>query len=348
MEAGPLGKCIKKMVLNNKFSIENLKNIVFLGESKKLKELIEINSSLNIKTIVVTSSHQSKIINKKIKVNIFDNINSDFKSLINKKCKIKNTLFVSLGARYIFKKDTIENFFLNNLVNFHGTRLPLDSGGAFFSWKIMREDRIDNQLVHLINESLDTGPIIDNELSLFPPSCKIPLDFENYHLENFLNFYKKFIKKIIKGIKFELKPQTNYLGRYNPRLNTDISGLIDWNINPYDLVNFINAFDDPYSGASTYLDNGNYGKLFLKKCQLHAGDSSNHPFMTGIVTRHDNNWIVVSTTGKHMLLIEKVLDNKGKNILSKIKPGDRFFTPVDELRNVKSKRIIYTSKGIKK
>ena len=55
------------MVLNNKFSIENLKNIVFLGESKKLKELIEINSSLNIKTIVVTSSHQSEIINKKIK-----------------------------------------------------------------------------------------------------------------------------------------------------------------------------------------------------------------------------------------------------------------------------------------
>ena len=45
------------MILNNKFYIDNLKNIVFLGESKKLKELIKINNSFNIKTVVVTSSH---------------------------------------------------------------------------------------------------------------------------------------------------------------------------------------------------------------------------------------------------------------------------------------------------
>ena len=51
--------------------------------------------------------------------------------------KKENTIFISLGARYIFKKDTIENFFLNNLVNFRGTRLPLDAGGGGFSWKIM-------------------------------------------------------------------------------------------------------------------------------------------------------------------------------------------------------------------
>lgn len=336
------------MIFNNKFYIDNLKNIVFLGESQKLKELVKINNSFGLKTIIVTSSHQSKIIEKGLKINIFNNINDKFKKFITKKCIIKNTLFISLGARYIFKKNTIEKFFLNNLVNFHGTRLPIDAGGGFVSWKIMREDRIDNQLVHLINEGLDTGPIIENELSLFPSGCKIPLDFENYRLKKFLAFYKKFIQRVNNGIKFELKPQTSYLGRYNPRLNTDINGLIDWSINPYDLINFINAFDDPYQGASTYLNSGNFGKLFLKKCHLHGGDSSNHPFMTGIVTRHDKNWIVVSTTGKHMLLIEEVLNNKGKNILSKIKSGDRFFTPVNELKNAKSRRVIYSTKGIKK
>ena len=334
------------MILNNKFFIENLQNIVFLGEFHKLKELMEINDSLSVKTIVVTSSHQSKIIDKSIKVNIFDNLNDDFRNLINKKCKIENTLFVSLGARYIIKKITIEKFFLNNFVNFHGARLPLDAGGGGFSWKIMREDRIDNQLVHLIDEGVDLGPIIDNELSLFPSNCIIPMDFKKYHAKGFLNFYKKFIQQIIRGTKFELKPQINYLGRYNPRLNTDINGLIDWSINPYDLINFINAFDEPFQGASTYLNRGDYGKLFLKNCQLHGGDSSNHPFMTGIVTRHDINWIVVSTTGKHMLLIEKVFDSKGKNILSMIKLGDRFFTPLNELANAKSNRVKYSSKGI--
>ena len=48
----------------------------------------------------------------------------------------------------------------------------------------------------------------------------------------------------------------------------------------------------------------------MKKAQLHGGDSSNHPFMSGIVSRHDGDWIVVSTKSKHMLLIEKVLDKK--------------------------------------
>ena len=336
------------MILNNQFYIDNLKTIVFLGASKQLKELMEINDSFGIKTIAVTGSDQARIIDKSIKVNIFDNLNDNFKRLINKKCKIENTLFASLGARYIFKKNTIENFLLNNLVNFHGTRLPLDAGGGRISWAIMREDRINNQSVNLITEKIDSGPIIDNKSSLYPPSCKIPLDLQKYDDEKFLNFYKKFIQQIIKGTKFELKHQMNYLGRYNPRLNTNINGLIDWSLNSYDLINFINTFDDPYRGASTYLNNGNYGKLFLKKCQLHGGDSSNHPFMTGIVTRHDTDWIVVSTTGKHMLLIEEVFDTKGKNILTMIKSGDRFFTPMNELENAKNNRIIYSSKGIKK
>ena len=49
--------------------------------------------------------------------------------------------------------------------------------------------------------------------------------------------------------------------------------------------------------------------------------------MSGIVSRHDNDWIVVSTKSKHMLLVEEVLNRNGKNILNKIKVGDRFFTP---------------------
>ena len=57
----------------------------------------------------------------------------------------------------------------------------------------------------------------------------------------------------------------------------------------------------------------------LKKVQLHGGDSSNHPFMQGIISRHDGDWIVVSTKGKYMLLIEEVLDKNSKNIISHLK-----------------------------
>tara|TARA_B100000902_G_C27209871_1_gene863726 strand:+ start:56 stop:1063 length:1008 start_codon:yes stop_codon:yes gene_type:complete len=335
------------MIKNNKFYIENLNSVVFLGQSDVFSKLIEINNSLKLDTLIITSSHQSKRVDKKIDYKIFDKLDDKFKKFINKNIKVKNTIFISLGARYIFKKDTIENFFSNNLVNFHGTRLPLDAGGGGPSWRIMKEDRIDNQLVHVINEGLDTGPIIDNNLSLFPKQCQIPIDFEVYRLKKFVEFYTKFLKKVQNGKYFELKPQLNYLGSYNPRLNTEIDGLINWDMDSYDLLNFINAFDEPYKGASTFLNNGNFGKLYLKKVHLHGGDSSNHPYMSGIVSRHDKNWIVVSTKSKHMILIEEVLNKKGYNIIKDIKVGDRFYTPYEELEKSKKTRTIFNSKGLK-
>lgn len=335
------------MINNNKFFIENLNSVVFFGGGHNFSELIEVNNSLKLDTLIITSSHQSKLIDKKIDYKIFDKLDDKFKKFINKNIKVKNTIFVSLGARYIFKKDTIENFFLNNLVNFHGTRLPLNAGGGGFSWQIMSEDKIANQLVHLVNEGLDTGPIIDNRLSLFPKHCQIPIDFEVYRLKKFIEFYTKFLKEVQNGKYFDLKPQLNYLGSYNPRLNTEIDGLINWDMDSYDLFNFINAFDEPYKGASTFLNNGNFGKLYLKKVHLHGGDSSNHPYMSGIVSRHDKNWIVVSTKSKHMILIEEVLDKKGNNIISKIKVGDRFYTPYEELEKSKKIRTIYNFKGLK-
>ena len=97
----------------------------------------------------------------------------------------------------------------------------------------------------------------------------------------------------------------------------------------------------------TYLNRGNFGRLHIKSAHLHGGDSSNHPFMSGIVSRHDKDWIVVSTISKHSLLIEKIINSRGKNILDKIVPGDRFFTPNKYLEQSFNSRIIYTSLGKK-
>ena len=335
------------MIQNNKFFLKNFKNVVFLGQSEIFEKLIDANSSIGLNTFLVTSSDQAKNISSNLKPNIFDKIDDNFKKFVTKNCTTEETLFISMGARYIFKKDTINNFFLQNLVNFHGTRLPLDAGGGGLSWKILREDRIDSHLVHLVDEGIDTGPLIDYEQHLFPSNCKIPKEMQNFRLIQYLEFYKKFIKKLKEGNQFELKPQNNFIGRYNPRLSTIENGFIDWSLQPYDLLNFINAFEDPYPGASTYLNNGNFGKLFIKKVQLHGGDSSNHPFMSGLVSRHDKDWIVVSTTGKHMLLVENIINENGENIISKIKSGDRFFTPQNKIDDSNKNKVVFTSKGMK-
>jgi hypothetical protein len=47
-----------------------------------------------------------------------------------------------------------------------------------------------------------------------------------------------------------------------------------------------------------------------------------------------------------MLLIEKVLDKSGNNIIKDIKKGDRFYTTHEELEKSKKNRIKYTSTGL--
>lgn len=334
------------MIKDNKFLINNFSNIVIFGQPHH--EIIEVNDKLKISTTVITSMHQSKLMDKKkINFKVFNSIDQNCINFLKKKFNFKKTLFIGLGPRYIFKRETIK-LFENNFINVHNSRLPLDAGGGEGSWTIMREDRISNMCIFLMTEDLDGGPIIDNELSIYPKSCITPLDIKKYSTKRMIKFYETFLKKLLKKNEFELKPQIKYISRYNPRLNTEINGFIDWSLNSYDLINFINAFDEPYKGASTFLNNGNFGRLYIKRAQLHGGDTPNHPFMTGIVSRHDKKWIVVCTSSKHMLLIEDIITENGENIISKIKVGDRFYTPVEKLVSGKSKRIYYNSFGLKK
>lgn len=334
------------MIKNNKFFLKDFKNIVIFGQPDP--RVIKINKKLKLKTTVITSTNQSNLLKKnKIQHSIYNSIDKNCINFLKKKFNFKKTLFFGFSPRYIFK-DNVINLFEKNLINIHNTRLPLDSGGGGFSWSIMREDRICNLCIFVMTGEIDGGPIIHNKLSLYPKSCIIPLDFKNHSLKLMMKFYENFMQRLLLGDKFDLRPQTNYLSRYNPRLNTEISGLIDWNLGSYDLINFINAFDRPFKGASTYLNNGNFGKLYLRKVQLHGGDTSNHPHMTGVVSRHDKNWIIVSTKSKHMLIIEEIINEKGQNIIDLIKVGDRFFTPSEKLDLAKSKRIYYNSFGLKK
>lgn len=328
------------MIKDNFFKISNLNRVVIIGWCPNISEIININSKLKIKTLIVTSPNQEKYFDKKIKINVFKDMSKKFENFVHRNCEIKKTLFLSISSLFIFKKKQIK-FLEDNLINYFPSRLPYDTGRGGFSWHIMREDKILNNNFHIIDESINTGPIIFEESKIFPSNCKIPLDYESYKWAEMNIFYEKFIKKLINEEKFFLCKQNKNLGRHNPSLNTLQHGFINWDMNSYDLYNFINAFDDPFMGASTFINRPGLGKLFIKKIHLHGGDTSNHPYFSGIISRKHENWISVSTSGKHMILIEQVLNSKGKNILDKIFPGDRFYTPLKYIEKSKTKNTIY-------
>ncbi len=330
------------MINKNKFFVKDLKTIIFIGYSPLFKELIKINKKMDINSFIITSSDQSKLLD--IDFYIFDSISDRLFTFLSNKVIIKETLFISIGSRLIFDKKII-NFLKGNLINFHGSRLPFDSGGGGFSWRIMRGDRIDNQLVHLIDEGIDTGNIIESEASLFPSRCITPQDHQNYSQQKFLIFYKKVISKIKRGTMFDMRIQDKDIGNYYPRLDTEIHGLIDWGLSSNDLYNFINSFDEPYIGASTFLNNNLKEKVYIKSIQIHGGELPNHPFMRGLVIRNQKKWIIVATSDMNCLIIEKVLNVNKENIINKIKPGDRFNTPQKYLDNSFIERVKYNTRG---
>ncbi len=320
---------------------KNIKNIVILGYTPLLEDILTINKELNFNTFLITSPDQKKKIKNKIQNKVFKSLDINFRNYIKKNFNINSTLFISFSARWIFNKSIIK-FLKNNLINFHSARLPFFKGGATFSWQIISEDRIHNQSIHFVNEKVDGGDIILNNTSIFPAWCKIPKDYEKYDYSQLKLFYSNFINKIKNEFNFNVVKQSKIFGSYYPRLYAPKDGWIDWNMNSREIYNFINSMDDPYDGARTIYKKK---EIKLKNCHFHKGNSIKNKFASGMITKKYDKWIEISCGDGYSLLVCDVLNKNNKSIINKIKSGERFFTPLKKLFDSKSERTRFGIKG---
>jgi methionyl-tRNA formyltransferase len=252
------------------------------------------------------------------------------------------TIGLSLGAAWIFKEDFMRHF-SGKFINMHGTRLPQNRGGGGFSWQILRENRLGYCLIHQIDPGIDTGNIIKYKEFIYPKFCRTPKDFVEYYFQESVNFFNEFISEIKAKANFNCMGQPEYLSIYWPRLNTYKHAFIDWNWSLKHIECFINAFDEPYSGASTFI---NGKRVFLKDCYADYNDGPFHPFQQGIIYRKGEEVLFVAVN-EGTLIVKKVLSQDGQDVMNDIKIGDRFFTPVKYLESAKLYRAIYTPEGLR-
>lgn len=332
----------------------NISRIIVLGGGNLLVKLCLTIAKKKLDIVIVTSERHAEerikfyeeemeltefLDSQNIKFIISENVNTDN----NVREYITNeTLGISTGAAWILKENFIK-LFNGKLLNMHGSRLPQDRGGGGFSWRIMRNDRTGISLFHQIDPGIDTGNIVDLEYYNFPDTCITSADYEKYYIDKNIEFFENFFSKIVNGEDFFTYGQPEYLSSYWPRLSTDIHGAIDWNWELKSLVQFTRAFDEPYKGAFTYL---NDKKVRLRKCSEFMGDGVFHPFQNGIIYKKISDTIFVATV-QGTLISKEVLNDDGENLLSTINIGDRFYTPIDVLEKAKHSRVIYTPKGIK-
>ncbi len=253
-----------------------------------------------------------------------------------------NTIGISIGATWIFKASFIK-LFDGKLVNLHGTRLPQDRGGGGFSWRILRGERIGYSVIHKIDGGVDTGAILKFKEYVYPHSCHLPLDYQQYSAAKYIELLEEFIKELEDDTEFYEISQPEYLSAYWPRLSTDVHGYINWSWELEDIDRFICAFDDPYRGATTFI---NGIRVRIKKSSIWFGDGAFHPFQKGIIYRIANGNLFVATESG-TLIISQIEDDSGNSLIEKIKVGDRFYTPFEHLEKAMQFRAVYTPLGLK-
>ena len=236
----------------------------------------------------------------------------------------QKVLCLSIGAAWIFRDKELSSIFGRSLLNSHGTRLPQNRGGGGFSWQIMMGNRFGFCVLHEIDEGIDTGDIIESREFLYPAGARTPQDFSNVYERENLDFITDFIDRIRDSEQeFSPRKQSEWFSTYWPRLRTEISGQIDWSLDVYELERFICAFDDPYRGASTYV---NSEQVFVRKVSLNLADGYFHPFQSGLVYRKTERWVCVAARGGS-LVVESITDKQDRDFFSKVNVGDRFVTP---------------------
>ena len=336
----------------NQIEIGPIDRLVLLGGGALLVRLAEWAKASNLSVTVVTSPRHAtekpsgtgslteQLKAQDIPVMVTESVDSpDVEAFIGSGTK---DFCLSLGAAWIFKTKTIETLFGSGLYNLHGTRLPQDRGGGGFSWQILMGNRLGYCQLHNVDGGVDTGDIVQTEEFIYPPSCRTPADYSEHYVERSFALVTKLLSELRAGsVTLARTTQPHYLSTYWPRLHTDTHGWVDWRWETADLERFICAFDDPYGGAQTYLGDK---EVRLKSAMASYHERPFHPFQAGIVFHRTPTWACVATAGGS-LVVERVLDSNGKNILGELRNGDIFSTPSEKLDAARA-RVAYDASGL--
>lgn len=106
-------------------------------------------------------------------------------------------LLISYGYRYIIKKNVIESF-NNRIINLHISLLPWNKGADPNIWSFL-EDTPKGVTIHLIDEGIDTGPVLYQR--------EIAFDDKN---ETLATSYNK-LNRLIQGLFKEKWPEIETL-----------------------------------------------------------------------------------------------------------------------------------------
>jgi len=322
-----------------KFKLSKIDHVIVFGGSSTTFEILKYLKKKKTKFDYFTNSRQLKDIlpnnltlrkNLKLnKINFIETNNINNNRLIFSKIK-KNTLGLGMGQPWKFKKNLLKKF-NGNFVDFMGIPMPMYRGGAHYSWMILNKNNFGGCFLQNVDEYTQQGYQDTNNYFLkkeykYPKNLLNPKDYFIYSTKIEKNFLIKFLNKIKNPKSYNLIELNKKDSIFFPRLITKINSYINWNLNIDEIVNFINAFSDPYQGATTFL---NGKKVFLKNAYIYKKNNF-HSFTSGIITNINHQKLFICAKGGIFTATCCLLKNR-KNI-NKLKIGERLITNFNSLQ----------------
>ena len=300
-----------------------------------LKE--SFNKDLLKKVTLVTDKLTDELRNflNENKINYVVTKNLTFNKI--KKFDIKKSIIISAGSPWIFDKSIIKKFG-NNFFNIHQSPLP-SMRGSVAPYIILYDIRSFQVCIHKVTTTIDTGNIIYRKNILIPSQLRSPHEVNNFLQKKNREMLKEFLIKLVNKQKIKSEKQNKFFSSYNVRLFNEVNGWIDWSYNVDDLDRFIRSFGHPYGGAKTFIHDKQVSIKYIEKSKQ---DAARHPDEIGRVIRKFENSIIVSVK-EGSIYIWEVLWKK-KNIINKIKSGDKFFTKIKFL-DLKNRRVNFIKKN---
>lgn len=242
-----------------------------------------------------------------------------------------STLGIGVGEVWSFG-DPIIKMFGGKLLDFMGIPLPQFRGGAHYTWQILSNNRLGACNLQVINKDMvpakfDSGEIVKRKEFRFPRTARTPQDYFDHALKVEVAFLKEFLRELDIGIDFKPVPIDEKMSILFPRLNTKAHGYINWQWPGKAIDRFICAFDEPYPGASTFL---NAQRVFLKDSAFSQKDGLFHPFQSGLIYRIDKRGCFISVPDGS-LIVKDIRNEGGKNLTKSLHTGDRLYTPAVHL-----------------
>jgi len=345
------------MLKARSLSLGKIDRLILFGGGELLVNIAREARSQGISVFVFAAKrHLAEMISVKSRLTLsqaLQEIRVQFYSVkdINKSARLKSlitksALGIGLGEAYTFSDQTI-SLFGNKIFDFMVIPLPCYRGGAHFTWQILRHDKMGAWNIQVINKDMvpgvyDSGGIIKTRKYAIPLSARIPQDYFDLAHREGLEIFLDFIREIKAGKNFSVTPVNETGSTYYPRLFTAIHGFINWSWNADQIERFICAFDDPYCGASTFIDGK---RVYLKNCKIVRSAGSFHPFMSGLIYRTCNDKVFAACCD-HALEVKRIVDDKGKSVLESIRPGERFYTPAKFLEQAMLFNADYNTEGL--